>query len=378
MGPQLFILTANRCELLCRCLNEAVRSCSSDTRICVIDDSTVVGQRENVRIIQELGLEKRVSHIDAPETLAGFARHIPNSHWTRRSRKDDIAPLRTLALLLQADCPASFTLLIDDDVMHFDVAEVARYLDVKHGESEEFVAGAYLGGVDENDSITRLVNSLKAMSAQPAGSEIDVARLVLRSPVPVEDQPLYASGGFLAFRLRSSRLIPFPAGYNEDWQWCILQRLCLGTPISRLPMVVTHAPAAIRSPSVQRLLFELTGDFILEVLEKTLRSNPRACDVRDLPIPSPDTVRQADPLRRIDAARLLVSKAPDARATQVRHVVAALCGSLLDPGLSILETLDWTNVYENWHRHYSLAVAGFTLTAASSQSWRRLVTDAAD
>ena len=102
-----------------------------------------------------------------------------------------------------------------------------------------------------------------------------------------EKHPTHTSAGLLGFKLNSSSVIPFPSGYNEDWNWCLFQTALHGTKIYKTELPAIRLPSSFFKPKQDGILWGMTGecifDFILEVINSNNLPNPNDIETKIKP-----------------------------------------------------------------------------------------------
>lgn len=261
------ILTRNRPITLLRCVNIALQSIGNAGVIVVMDDSDECYVKENHTILTDRTPSLiPIVHISAKALLYMLNQYLPVSaqSWTRKTAQRDIAPVRNASLLVSNCFNPRYVLLIDDDIVSFDISVTQHWIKQLAQGTVNIVVGANIAGLDERDIISRLAHGIKraCRCTNTESPSVNIRDSFTISPkaaeVPYGTE--IVSGGYLSFRFTSRAVEPFPPGYNEDWLWCLsLQNRKMAT-VFRIPQVVIHDPPEIRSPDEDDLLFELRGD----------------------------------------------------------------------------------------------------------------------
>ena len=251
--------------------------------------------------------------------------------------------LRNLSLLLSATLGAHTTVLIDDDVIGFDLFATHRFLAEQLREANGVVVGAQMGGWTEMDTVTRLQEALKRLTVWSEEKHVSVADLfgvAIGNIGQRANECQWVSAGYMAFNIPTKKLMAFPPGYNEDWLWCLLQHGDCGTRIVKSEQLVFHEPSMLRRPTCDDVRFELGGDLILDSLVECLASGSRngAPALRHLSKHTPD----ASILPATRAAETMQQAAEVERLGQMRW-------QLREYGLRVIEEMS---------RHDSLEVNG--------------------
>jgi hypothetical protein len=204
----------------------------------------------------------------------------PDLLWLSKTAPRDIAPLRNLSLLLSTAIPAETTILIDDDIYGFNLVATHHRISKLAQTSRGVIAGAEISGINEEDTITRLMGALDLLEKLPPKAKVEPIRDFFHMPdsstSDVCTVERYVSAGYLAFQLPPERVFAFPPGYNEDWLWCLLHGGDETVRIWRSGEVVIHGPPALRRSTREDFIFELAGDLVFDCLEERYGEN--ACD----------------------------------------------------------------------------------------------------
>ena len=118
-----------------------------------------------------------------------------------------------------------------------------------------------------------------------------------------EKYPTHTSAGLLGFKLNSNSVIPFPSGYNEDWNWCLLQTALHGTKINKTELIAFHSPSSFFKPKQEGILWEMIGECIFDLILQVIQSN-NSSTLKDIEtrIKSNDVIN-----RKIDSLDSLIS-----------------------------------------------------------------------
>ena len=340
------VLTRDRSEVLRRCIDTALSTLESGDALTILDDSCAPTLRANAAVL--IGASGRstthISHLWAEELHDAITRDSGGQRavWQSKTAPRDIAPLRNLSLLISSAVDARTTVLVDDDICNFDLHATHRMVEALDCGSEGLIAGAAIGGISEQDTVTRLMDAMRLL-ASTTDSATMRAEEILRAPSTFDDRAAGARGwvsaGYMAFRLAATSLFAFPPGYNEDWLWCLLHDAGSNTRVLRIDHVVSHEPPSLRRPTREDILFELAGDLIFDCVAKRGRS--RHCEphsaLEDVVShsPDPDVVPGARVRAVLDYARCL-SEAGHAHGL---HKLAPY-------GLGILGDLVWSGALE--------------------------------
>ena len=370
------ILTRDRSEVLERCVDTALSTLRADDALTVLDDSCEAVSRANVAVVTDAARRSMacLSHLrsqrahDAVASAAGGQRAL----WQSKTAPRDIAPLRSLSLLISAAVDAHTTVLVDDDICGFDLDATHRIVDEFDRGPGGLIVGTTISGTNEMDTITKLLDAMRALEANDLNTAL-LAEDLFRVPPGHDDHDAdgcrWASGGYMAFRLPPERLFAFPPGYNEDWLWCLLHSATEDTRVLRADQTVVHDPPSLRRPTRDDLLFELAGCLVFDGLS--------ACRYRG-PV-RPDSI-----LEDLSQQTILPSDLPLARTEEVMQQARmssenghrrAMSG-LEIYGLSVLRDMqrsgelemNWSTVMNSWSsdavaKHRSFAATLGTATA---------------
>lgn len=267
------ILTRDRSEVLERCIDTALSTLRADDALTVLDDSCDTVSRGNAAVVADAARRSMacLSHLRSQRVHDAVARAAggPRALWQSKTAPRDIAPLRNLSLLISAAVDAQTTLLVDDDICGFDLEATHRMVDEFDRGPGGVVVGAKIGGANELDTVTKLLDAMRALEANNLNTAL-LAEELFRMPAGHDDHNAggcrWVSGGYMAFRLPPERLFAFPPGYNEDWLWCLLHDACRDTRLQRADQAVVHEPPLLRRSTRDDIFFELAGDLIFDCL----------------------------------------------------------------------------------------------------------------
>ena len=276
------ILTRDRPETLARCVDTALSTLRANDTLTVLDDSCEVISYANAAVLAQAARHSiaPISHLRAGQLHNVIARATggPGTVWQTKTAPRDIAPLRNLTLLLSASVDAQTTILVDDDMRYFDLEATHHTLDAHSRLSASMVVGAEIGGMTEQDTVTRLSDAMRRLQAQANTATLSAEELFRVPPNFASDETVPCgclSAGYMAFRLPVTSLFAFPPGYNEDWLWCLLHGASGKAHVLRTDQVVMHEPPTLRQPLRDDILFELAGDLVLDSLVECCDRMPR-------------------------------------------------------------------------------------------------------
>ncbi|MGA9768384.1 MAG: hypothetical protein WBV94_05040 [Blastocatellia bacterium] len=267
----VIILTRNRPRTLRRCVNIALESIGIADTLVILDDSDEWYVQENHAVLRNRTPRATpIVHMSTRDLLDMLKQYLPTSalEWTNRMAQRDIAPIRNASLILSKCFEAGHVLLVDDDIVGFDISVTRYWLTRLAQKYSNVVVGAHIGGLDETDVISRITRGIKraCSCANTESQSISVREsfTVMPKADEMQRETEMVSGGYLSFRFTSGVTEPFPPGYNEDWLWCLSLQSKRMASVFRIPQIVIHDPFVIRKPSENDLFFELRGDVALQ------------------------------------------------------------------------------------------------------------------
>jgi hypothetical protein len=310
-------LTRDRPKSLGRCIATVLSSLGAQDMLTILDDSLPTISPANAAL---LAMTPSVSspvrvHLSTPRTWEVIAKSVaaPDLIWLSKTAPRDIAPLRNLSLLLSAVVSAETTVLIDDDIHGFDLVATHHKISALAQASRGVIVGANIGGINEQDTITKLTDAIdileKLLPCAKAKSVRDLFYVRGFSPSCIGSDFRYVSAGYLAFRLPHERMFAFPPGYNEDWLWCLLHGGDAQLRIFRSREAVVHDPPWVRRPTREDFLFELVGDLVFDCLEERHGGNDLDLEAAltrlSERLPSPTSMLSTRALELMDKTRCL-------------------------------------------------------------------------
>lgn len=310
------VLTRDRPETLRRCIATALSSLGDHDRLTILDDSLPAVAPANAALLAVAPRVSAPTRVHLPMALAREvivrSVSVPALLWLSKTAPRDIAPLRNLSLLLSAAVPAETTVLIDDDIYGFDLVATHHRTSKLAQASRGVIAGAEISGINEQDTITRLMGAIDMLEKLPPRAKVksiqDLFHVPDSSPSDVCSVVRYVSAGYLAFRLPPERLFAFPPGYNEDWLWCLLHGGDETVRIWRSGEVVVHDPPSVRRATREDVIFELVGDLVFDCLEERHGGNDLDPEVvlTDISarLPNPAWMPSARVLELMEKARI--------------------------------------------------------------------------
>ena len=164
------ILTRDRSEALERCVTTALSKLSADDTLTVLDDSCSTISRTNAAVLSQAARHSitQLTHVRTGKLHEAIARATggPRALWQFKIAPRDIAPLRNLSLLVSGAVNAHTTVLVDDDISAFNLDDTHRMLDTFDHGAGGLVAGAEIGGMTEQDTVTRLSDAMCLLTSK--------------------------------------------------------------------------------------------------------------------------------------------------------------------------------------------------------------------
>ena len=305
----IVVLTHNRPEILERCIDIATKNkrVASDEYWIIIDDSDKSFIIQN-SIILEKFCNKGIKIFHITKSIREQIDKILYMHdkeyplvFSKPSIRD-ISGLRNLGLFFSIILGFKMTCFLDDDIIacdthHFGNAQRCFFdmISSKYQHEDNFVVGATLGGIIDESYIGRMEFLVKqgksSLLTHETGwndhgskSKIERNPLWVVDPVPSENRIKtdHASAGCFTFRLNFNSILPVPSGYNEDWNWCLLQSALYGTKFYIEQVPVIHAPPSIVPYEQKLLLWESLGELIFDSLHEAISSKDDFNDIEDI------------------------------------------------------------------------------------------------
>jgi len=303
------VLTCNRPESLERCIDVATknRKVASDEHWIIIDDSDEMFVIQNSIILEKFcNKEIKIFHISrssrAQIDKILFSNDKEYPIVFSKPSERDISGMRNLGLFFSITLGFKSTYFLDDDIIacsnHFFRNGQNCFFDTvssKYLHEENFVVGASLGGIIDESHIGRMEYLVKQgknslLTHETDWNHNDGKSKIKKNPLWVID-PIasenriktdHASAGCFTFRLNHNSLLPFPSGYNEDWNWCLLQSALCGTEFYIEQIPVIHAPPSMVQYERKLLLWESLGELIFDSLHEAISSKDDFNDMEDI------------------------------------------------------------------------------------------------
>ena len=295
----IVVRTANRPEILNRCIEAAVAACSvaREAFWVILDDSScdyLGASRKKVQFWQELGL--RIAYVDktVEEVIADS---LPGAAFRRSFLRLAARPAscpteggRNLALVAGLSLNPDALFFVDDDMVHCHDGNCFLHWCVDTDRGESFIAAPRTLGIADVAYLQRLADTLDmdvwTQFVSGAGFSADTGTWY-SAVNPLWKRGKNASGGsasttyqrrivsgqFVALCGKGKEWLPFPGEYNADMNWTFLQSALHGTPVLKVRGVnVQHLPPRVGHPNAQAIMSEIVG---LAILEALLQINPQ-------------------------------------------------------------------------------------------------------
>ena len=285
MKSLIVILTKDRPHTLYRCIQTIIKTNNHNSTWLIIDDSNQKFCKQNFLILQKFVLWNNkifhVTHKIRSFIIRTLEKELDKELCNETFQKTytrDISGLRNLGLLCSVILDSKITFLIDDDIVIVKHNNFLNETILEHKTKSNCIIGANLGGIIDESYFGRILYLIAKnlfsewMKKNLSNSEINEYKkhpLWLR-PKKIENimDNKHASGGLLAFKLNRQSVIPFPSGYNEDWNWCLLQFMIKQTKIGHKKSGGQHIPPTFYSPTSRGMLWEQKGEVIFESLNQ--------------------------------------------------------------------------------------------------------------
>ena len=302
------VLTCNRPKTLERFIDVATKNRKNtlDEFLIIIDDSDESFISQNSIILEKFCTQGiKIFHITkSTRKLIDKILYMEDKEYQLVFSKPsyrDISGLRNLGLFFSIILGFKMTCFMDDDIIacskNFGNNNFCFFDMVfsKYQMEDNFVVGASLGGIIDESYIGRMEylikqgkNSLltKETDWQNNDDKLQIIKnsLWVEDPIPSEKRIKtdHASAGCFIFSLNSNSVFPFPSGYNEDWNWCLLQSALCGTKFYIEQVPVIHAPPSIVPYERKLLLWESLGELIFDSLQEAISSKDNFSDIAEI------------------------------------------------------------------------------------------------
>ena len=293
------ILTRDRPEILERSISMLGDHHPGITAV-VIDDSPAASTvRNNKRALNRAGALGAAYHITR-KAAAGLGREIDGALGRRgaldavmaRAGQRDISGLRNLAVAASHALGPSTLFLIDDDVVPcVPRRKLPCFLDTvesRHCGRQNAIIGGCMGGMVDDSYSGRLCRLCEVGGEALLDHEKHVQSSAVRwrfdnnplwlEPVVRRPRPrrvTHVSGGMMAIRVDPHHIVPFPPGYDEDWNWCLLQSMLSGTAVLVDGHPSYHSPPALRRLGAAGIVWETLGDIMFYTLRRASATGRR-------------------------------------------------------------------------------------------------------
>lgn len=294
-GVVIAVSTANRPEILNRCIAAAVSGCGIARRAhWIVVDNSASGERDlNREIVNAWRIAGvKMSYVDQAveaeirELLPAASLRQHFAYLVEKPAACRIPGVRNLALISGLSLNPEVLFFIDDDVVHHHEHEHTCFFHwcTNTRKGAPFIATARKRGVADTHFLSRVINVLQrddwfnflskqGISADD-GTWYSAGNPLWKSPASARDQSRVAEAddptsthrkGAISTQLIglcgcSGNWLPFPGGYNEDVNWSFLQSSFYGTPLLQVQGVYAqHLPPFIRYPRADAFASELFG-----------------------------------------------------------------------------------------------------------------------
>lgn len=290
-----FILTKNRPEMLGRAV-DAITGHHPDLPIVVIDNSGRTAAAANRRILEDAETDDRICHMRRSDVraLGAEIRSIsgrPHLDALCGGAPRDISGSRNLSLILSRALDLSTVFCVDDDMVtcRKDLGRPCFFDTVtsSHAKRSNAVIGGRMAGIMDDSYAGRLWSLCETGSRAVL---YDACMESSRTEWRQAGHPLWrdsraararpkrashASGGLMAVQVPRRSLLPFPPGYNEDWNWCLLQSVMRGTAVLTDGRPSYHSPPGLRDLGAADIAWESLGDAMFYALRRASKERRR-------------------------------------------------------------------------------------------------------
>lgn len=301
MGSDMaVVLTKNRPRMLARIVGAVARH-HPGMPVIVLDCSAKSAAARNAALVKSAAGGNPAYHVtDAAvgamrSGLGGEGRrHFDSLVGAAGPR--DISGRRNLALVASAALGFSTILCMDDDMeacLPGARCCLAGTVRTRYAGRSNLVVGGRMAGIVDDSYVGRLCRLCEAGrpavldSLRAAPPETGAGRGPLWSDprtVRVRARRVsHSSGGMMAVKVPPDRLLAFPPGYNEDWNWCLLQSIVRGTEVLLDGRPSRHLPPELRDTGTDGIVWESMGDAMFYSLRRAKRKKRRLAlaDLRD-------------------------------------------------------------------------------------------------
>jgi len=376
MTRALFVVrTANRPEILNRCLTAAVEGCdvAQDAFWLVLDDSAVENRPATQEVVKRWNARGlRVSYVDraVEERVAEFLPEpTPRTFFARVTGPSPSAPTegrRNFGLIAGLSLKPDVLFFVDDDMVHRHEENCFFHWCANNSHPGSFIAAPLRLGIVDMAYLDRLVRLLDRDDWHQFVSEAcissDLASWyspknpfweqadVGRGRAPTISEKDVVSGGFIALRNNGEGWLPFPGGFNSDINWSILQSTCLGTAILWVSgFSAQHLPPGLGHPGAESILSEIVGTAITRALLKIEPGGRSPMNV--LAIHLPDLLRielKQGLLLFMDVERAVLSRIRTGdEGIQANRLLFKIRDTLADVA-SLLKSVDSRQLATDW------------------------------
>ena len=280
------ILTRDRPGILSRLVSMLADHHPGMAAMVIDDSSTAVAARDNRRILGSaapLGAAYHITYKDA----ALLGRKIDDAAGRKgvlgplvaRTEPRDISGMRNLAIIASSALRPEITFCIDDDVVPCASGSALpcflNTVESGHRCRQNAIVGNRMCGIADDSYSGRLCLLCERGPRAVLGHEGNIQSTATlwrssRNPLwrestvrrPRPRRVSHVSGGMMAIKIEPRRAVPFPAGYNEDWNWCLLQSMLKGTGVFTDGHPAYHSPPALGRPGTGGIVWESLGDIM--------------------------------------------------------------------------------------------------------------------
>ena len=371
----IVVRTANRPDILNRCLAAAVDGCdlARGAHWLLLDDSSPDNSeatREIARFWKQFGL--RLAYVDKTveaeiadslpgATLRGFFTRL-----TARSPSCRTEGGRNFGLIAGLSLNPDVLFFVDDDMIHRHEGNCFFHWCANNSRSDSFIAAPRKQGISDMSYLNRLNNLLNrddwarffsdaGISSDPdlwyspknpfwknGDGASDRAFLTLSEREVV-------SGQFIALRNRGADWLPFPEEYNSDLNWSLMQSYCLGTALLKVGGVnVKHLPPGLGCPQAESVLSEFIGTAIARALREIKPRGEQAMNMLAERLPEVLGVElKRELFLFLNVERAILCRAQTCDGVDTRRTLATVQDTLAEVGKR-LDSIDSRQLASDW------------------------------
>ena len=293
----IIVFTHNRPKILKRCIMTAIKysDVAHSANWMIIDDSCEQLTQKNFNILKDFSKSGlHITHITKSirtrilKIMSSSISNVDPENIFLKSSSRDISGLRNFGLILNVIFKSEIVFFMDDDMISCNDSTVNQncffdYVVTNYKNKQNYIVGSTLIGMLDESYIGKIDHLITQNSDSIFKYGVDIINiknnvdcknlLWIDTPLITTKKPTHTSAGLIGIKLDPKSIIPFPAGYNEDWIWCLLQSILYKTNIRIEKHTVIHDPPSFLNPTQKNILWEQYGDYIFDFLLDIIKSN---------------------------------------------------------------------------------------------------------